>query len=97
MLANYVATTSLVVLFSDDEKRTRARGRRGGGSSSSLSSARRFALFKNNEATTHQQLVHQWAPKTLKNSTLNTPFSILSKTLKIAILKNVLLFLRGYF
>jgi hypothetical protein len=96
MLANYVATTSLVVLFSDDEKRTRARGRRGGGSSSSLS-ARIFALFKNNEATTHQQLVHQWAPKTLKNSTLNTPFSILSKTLKIAILKNVLLFLRGYF
>jgi hypothetical protein len=30
---------------------------------------------------------HQWAPKPLKNSTLNTLFLIFSKTLKIAIFK----------
>jgi hypothetical protein len=42
-------------------------------------------------------LLHQWAPKTLKNSTLNTLFLIFWKTLKIAIFKNCFAIFKGVF
>jgi hypothetical protein len=56
-----------------------------------------MAWLADDDSISRQQHAHQWAPKTLKNSTLNTLFLIFSKTLKIAIFKNCFAIFKGVF